>query len=204
MGRFKVKVGELLEPGVTSTSEGTYYHFDSVFSGHVLLLYLASPAKTEIELVESGDWEYALYIRNRVIFFLFANEVVGWSLAPFSWWSVPLEQQVLPGDNDPFTTSAWMSTILVDSDTGVVKAIRNTSFSPEFTATIHQAILDQATEELSEEDLTKAIDEIDSEFPETEMLLPSVLVRCKAGDFESSTDGMKLKLPERTKSVWRD
>ena len=111
---------------------------------HELILFLGGPNKKEVEDVKNGDAEFALFVERDLIILLYKfGQSIDWSDAPFSIHLVPLAERVLPeliNDN----TRVLLHVLLVDASTGIIKAMRAISLSNEFSAALHQAILDQA------------------------------------------------------------
>jgi hypothetical protein len=142
------KVGEPYMGKRRGWVEGVQYGYDE--AGHVLQLFFASPTNAEVEAARKGRVELALYhtsdhevlmLAYRVL--VDGREVIPWSDAPYSWHAIPAERRahppVLTGEQRPV-----LELHLVDTKTGLLRALRRVSMSPEFGRTLHAAISAQA------------------------------------------------------------
>ena len=139
---FKIEVGELYHPAMTRWLEGNEYNYRSGM--HELLLRFGTPTADEIEAVQSGRAQYALAVTGDVIWFLFRYEGLQWQDAAYSWHLVPEVERRLPEPMPSETHRMAIHTVLIDADTGIVKALRYLTFTPVFTHALHEAIKKQA------------------------------------------------------------
>jgi hypothetical protein len=110
---------------------------------HELVLFLARPTSDETQAVRRGDAELALFVERSLIVLLYRfGQALPWSDAPYSIHLVPFEQRTLPPETGP-EEHALLQIILVDAGTGIIKAMRVVSMSPDFTQTLHNAIRKQ-------------------------------------------------------------
>ena len=72
------------------------------------------------------------------------GEILPWSDSAFSWWNVAEEVRRIPEQRKHPAERTLLKIILVEATTGVIKAIRVTTFSPEFTERLHRGIRRQA------------------------------------------------------------
>jgi hypothetical protein len=75
------------------------------------------------------------------------GDTLPWSDSAFSWWNVAEEDRQIPAPQANPAERILLKIILVEAATGIVKAIRVTTLSPEFTEKLHDAIRRQATGE---------------------------------------------------------
>ena len=136
-----VAVGLLFDPAITSWPEGCVYNFD--IGGHWLHYLYRNPTAVEISSIQKGPAQFALFIQGQVIFLLHRFGHMPWSDAPYSWGLVPEESRRLP-ELDP-ALHALLKVVMVDSETGVIVALRALTFSSQFTLQLHQAIRAQAS-----------------------------------------------------------
>lgn len=135
-----VAVGQLYDPEVISWPEGCIYNYD--VGGHWLHYVYRNPTATEIVSIMKGPAQFALFIQDPVIFLLHQFGQMPWSDAPYSWGLVPEESKRLP-ELDP-NLHALLKVVMVNSETGIVVALRALTFSSQFTYRLHQAIRAQA------------------------------------------------------------
>lgn len=112
---------------------------------HVLRLFLNNLSAADVEGIGNGPLRLGLVVDPPVLILVYQfGEVIPWSDAPYTWHMVPAaEQQPLP-DEIPDGTGALLSIILVESTTGIIKAIRGISLATVFSRRLHQAIREQA------------------------------------------------------------
>lgn len=123
--------------------DAAHYNYD--LSGHGLTILLRNPTAQEIEDVKSGDLQFGLVVYGSVIILLHKMGGSPWSDAPYSWHLVPEEnRQIPPVETLTPETRALLHIVLVDSVTGIIKAQRVVTFSPQFTKSLHIAITEQS------------------------------------------------------------
>lgn len=137
-------VGELYHPGRTNWPECAQYSYRS--GADELLLFLRDPNPAEVKSVRKGDADFALVVRPPLLVLCYRfRPAIPWSDAPYSWHLVAPEQQTAP----PFEVDqphALLSVMLIDAATGIIRAIRALTFSPDFTAALQVAIAEQAAQ----------------------------------------------------------
>lgn len=147
-----VALGKLLFEGRNELPEAIEYNYQG--GDHTLLLSMKNLHPKEIEAVKREETEFGLYCENGIIFLLYRfGEILPWSDSAFSWWNVAEEDRRLPASRAHPAERILLKIILVEASTGIVEAIRVTTFSPEFTEKLHCAIREQAaSEEFSREE----------------------------------------------------
>ena len=136
------EVGKPYIAGRVNWPEGAEYNYHA--GAHELRLFINSPSPKEIAAVSNWTSEFALAVEPPVILFLYRFVYgIDWRDAPYSWHLVPADQRTLPDPEGP-ETGAPLHVILVDAGSGLVRALRAVTFSPEFTRTLHGAIRVQA------------------------------------------------------------
>jgi hypothetical protein len=145
-----LSVGQLYHPNRTIWPEGGEYNFDG--AGHTLLLTWCHLDDKIIQAVRSGEVELALYGRREhpeeyplVLLLYRIAGACDWSDAPYAWNFVPPERRTLPPAAATPSTRALLQVLLVDADTGILRAIRAVTMSPALTTLLHAAIQEQAT-----------------------------------------------------------
>lgn len=112
---------------------------------HELLLSCERLSDAEAEAVSRGEASFALFVEANVILLLFrfgpeAGPGLPWSEAPTSMHLVPEQERIAPGANE---SRATLRVVLLDADTGIVKALRLVLLSESFTQALHQALANQ-------------------------------------------------------------
>lgn len=139
-------VGQLYHPERRSWPEQVEYNYRD--GAHELRMFFARPNAREVGAITKGRAEFALGVQGPVVFLLyrFPPTMPTWSDAPFSIHLVPENQRAIPELPQPFEERALLSIFLVDAATGILRGMRATTFSPEFTADLHAAIAAQSRE----------------------------------------------------------
>lgn len=143
----RLAVGEPYLPGQTRFPELAQWNYRA--SGHELVLFFSRPSSAEIEAVAKGPSEFALFQDRDIAILLYRFRTaklapaIDWSDAPFSIWRLPESERTAPPRGLAADERALLTVILVDAATGIVRAIRAVSWSPELTAHVHAAITDQ-------------------------------------------------------------
>ena len=111
-------------------------------NGHELRVVLPGLRSAEVTAVESGRIEAALLVEPPVLFLLIrfreqTDRVALGLVCSCCWWGSPEER------TDP-PASEVVRFVLVEGQSGIVRAIRTFSFSLEFTRSFHGAIDEQA------------------------------------------------------------
>lgn len=149
-----VALGKPLFEGRNELPEAIEYNYQA--GDHTLLLSMKNLHPSEIKAVREEPAEFGLYCEDGIIFLLYRfGEILPWSDSAFSWWNVAEEDRRIPEQRKHPAERILLKIILVEAATGVVKVIRVTTFSPEFTEKLHRAIRGQAAgKELSREEFT--------------------------------------------------
>ena len=139
-----VAIGKPLFEKRTELPEAIEYNYQS--GDHTLLLSMKNLHPKEIEAVRCETVEFGLHCENEIVFLLYRfGEILPWSDSAFSWWNVAEEDRRVPAPQANPAERILLKIILAEAATGIVKAIRVTTFSPEFTEKLHEAIRRQAT-----------------------------------------------------------
>ena len=135
-----IAVGEPYDLSIKEWPEGSHYNFDS--AGHWLHYFFRNPSSIETSSVQKGPARFGLYIQGPVIFLLHKFGDMPWNDSPYSFWLVPEEYRKLPDINS--RDHAFLRTVLIDTATGLVGALRALTFSVEFTRRLHEEIVLQS------------------------------------------------------------
>lgn len=182
------RVGSLYHPARTSWPECAQYAYRG--GGHELVLFLGAPSNAERDSVRIGLAEFALFVEPPVIVIVYRfAPALPWSDAPFSWHLVPEDERVLPPpvDDAPPAERGMLAVTLVDATTGLVRALRMLTWSPEFTRAVHRAIVAQSIAPAEGYDLALAA--VYARHATTIDLLAACAVRCASQPVVSVTGG---------------
>lgn len=178
----KIQVGQPYSLRRSSWPETPQYNYRA--GGHDLRLFYSRPRPPEIASVQEGEARFALAIYRDVIFLCYRfGEHIPWSDCTYSWHLVDEAGRTLPPDWTEPEARALLTTVLVDADTGIVKALRVTSFSPSFTRQLHDAIRKQANRPWpGSEEYDRQWAHIYNAYTSSQIATKLALVRCKGGD----------------------
>ena len=176
-----VAIGRPLFEGRTELPESVEYNYQS--GDHTLLLSMKNLQPKEIEAVREAEAEFGLYCENGIVFLLYRfGEILPWSDSAFSWWNVAEEDRQMPAPQTNPAERILLKIILVEAATGIVKAIRVTTFSPQFTEKLHDAIRQQAVgEEFSRNEFVNRSLQIYQKFTPAEFAA-NAIVKTKGGE----------------------
>ena len=144
---FKFEVGKPYNAKVRSWPETPQYNYRG--GQHELVLFYSAPTGREVRAVRKGLAQFALYARDGIIVLIYRFGDQPWSDAPFNWHLVPEGERTLPPELEP-GESPLLTVMLVDADTGIVKAMRALSLGHDFGQALHAAIREQALAEFNQ------------------------------------------------------
>lgn len=139
---YAYEVGKLYNPNRYVWPEAVQYNYRS--GGHELVLFYRRPTASEILAVRREPAEFALAVHEDVIFFLATFGPNHWEDSPFSIHLVPEEQRTLPPTELTPETRVLLPVTLVDASNGIVRAMRQLTLSPAFTAKLYERLRAQA------------------------------------------------------------
>lgn len=174
---FRLAIGEPYDPSVTEWPEGSIYNYDS--SGHWILIMYRELTEEEIKGVQEGPIHFGLFVHAPVLFLLHQCGRMGWHDCPYSWWRVPPEDRSLPDVTPGY--HALVKIVLIDSSTGLVRALRACTFSSEFTLRLHTAITGQSHIRWSDEEHQAIIQSVYRAYSPGK-LAQHAGIRCQGGD----------------------
>ncbi|XXX79215.1 hypothetical protein WMF30_10615 [Sorangium sp. So ce134] len=177
-----LSVGQLYHPGRTRWPEAVQYQLRG--GTHELVMFWPGLAVRDIAAVRRGPCEFALLVQQPVIWLLYRFDgACDWSDAPFSVHLVPEAERgpAMAVDTLGATTRALLHVVLVDAGSGVVRALRQVSLSPEFTAALHAGINEQLAAPWDERAYDAALQRGYEAWPTAEAMLAAALARCPGG-----------------------
>lgn len=174
-----LKVGELYNPNVTRWPEMPEYNCRA--GQHELLLPFASPSEEEVASVQSGHAHFAFCEESVAIILLYRFEPdVPWGDAAFNIHLVPPDERQLPPLPEATNERALITTLLVDAKTGILRAMRGLTLSPDFTRKLHQAIHRQRAVPFHEATYRAGVQRVYERF-QTKDLLKRAVASCRGG-----------------------
>lgn len=175
-------VGQPHSPGHTNWPEGSEYSYRR--GAHHLRLFFRNPSPHEIEAVQEGKAQFAFTVHRSAILLLFrfGDEDI-WGDAPYSWHLVPAAERTLPHPPHSPEERALVHVLLVDAHSGIIRAQRYLTFSPDFTALLHDAITKQAVSPWPGR-LTHDhdVDDVFHRYPRSKDLLRVAVARTRGGE----------------------
>lgn len=146
-----LSVGRPYNPARRSWPECSQYSYRG--GQHELVLFFSAPTRHEVEAVRTAECEFGLFVEPPVLLVCYrfgsaGKGFVPWSDATFDWHKLaasrPAEATPPPWEGGSPELRAILSVVLVSAEDGIVRALRQVSFSPEFTRALHKAIWEQA------------------------------------------------------------
>lgn len=144
-----------------------------------LTLFFRAPKPKEVRSVKRGKSHFAALSWGPVLNFLYAFEpAIKWSDAPFTIHALPPKEQVLPEIPDG-QDRALLNVVLVDADTGLIRALRVVSLSADVTAVIGRVVTDQLASKWDPDEYHRALKQM--QVHSVRDLLDRADVRCIGG-----------------------
>jgi hypothetical protein len=145
-----MKVGSLYSPDRTYWEERNEFNISNGMPE--LRFFFKSPGKAEIEAIQRGEASFALFVEQPVILLCSQFGVPGkppalpWSDASFSIHLVRAqfpEEAIVPEIPTNDSQRYLLQVVLVDAETGIIKAMRALTFSAPFTRELIEAVREQ-------------------------------------------------------------
>jgi hypothetical protein len=173
-------VGSLYHPDRPRWPEGSQFLCRS--GSPELLLFFDTPAAAELADVARGRAEFALLDETHaVMFLLWRFGTLPWSDSPFSWWRLFEAERVLPVELPTPESRYLLPVLLVDAATGIVRAIRTISLSPDFSRQLRAALENQLLHPEAAGDYDAAIEKAYRRYPQTQLMVARAIARCEGG-----------------------
>lgn len=167
-----------------SLPEGAYYNYSH--GTHELLLAIPRPSEPEVKAVRSAPSAFGLLVEPPIValVYRFGPKLDG--EACYSWHRVraadPTAATLPPAweEGSP-ETRALLQVILADARTGIIRAMKGLTFSPEFTRALHKAIWEQAHAPSDPAGYDRAVADFYRRYPSTAAVERACTVRTKGG-----------------------
>lgn len=179
-----LQVGKPYIAGKDCWPERVEYNFRD--GAHELRLFIPGVMPDEVRAVAQGPVDFGMARRPIVgahnmaqaplIFFFYQfGDSIPWSDAPYSWWMVPEDQRQLPSELDGVKEQPLLQIVLVESLTGIVRALRVVSLQPQFAKALHGAIRQQTELPFEQGPFDAALKATYSQFRTTDALMRGVM-----------------------------
>lgn len=137
---MKLAVGEVL-PGIKGTGDSVRFGMGD--SGAELLVFFGSPIEKEISAIREGPAQFGMFTKENVIFILAKFGTMPWMDAPFH---VGLAKGLTHLQDIEEGQGYGCTIIFVDSNTGIIKALRYVGLSTEYSKRLKDNIEEQMNE----------------------------------------------------------
>ena len=189
-------VGSLYEPGYESWDAGCF--FEMTGEKCTLGLFWLDVTDKDVENVAHGEGTFGLWYSNDGdVYFLFRFGQDPWADSVFSVWQMPEEKRIRPAKSLG-RHRVGLEVVLVDAETGIVRAVRQTLLSVSFSRKLCNSVARQYSDRYiaswSEEDFQERCRKVYQEYPEpADILRAPGCILCQAsssrsGDAEDGDD----------------
>lgn len=178
MRSYSYKVGELYNPQRRQWPEGHNLRLST--AGAELVLFLLRPTSREVQEIRRGTAAYALVTGRRVAVLAFRYGSLPWSDQPYEVWRERDDERgELPGEPGQ---RLLLHTVLVDAATGIIRAQRAATMSPEMSDRLRGMVCAQLA---IPHDRAEALSELASlygQYPSSDAFAAAAAVRCLGGE----------------------
>lgn len=181
--KHALRVGEPYLPETTSWPEAVEYNYFG--HNHELRFFLKNPSRYITEVIRKMPLQLGLFIHDHIILLVYKftdynkHMVPVHGYSPFSVHLVPEHLRTIPEVQSDPEHEEVLRIHLVDAHTGILKAARQVNLSGEFSAELCSAIIAQAKSPLAD-DYNERLENLDSQYPDTESLMNHCKTRCSA------------------------
>lgn len=155
--------------------------FELRYASGLFLLQLCfpSPPEREIKAFSEGAMHIALYCEQNVIFFCFRiNNCMDWSDQAFSIQLIHEEDRDIPDTGNAYVP---LSLVLVDADTGIIRALRMVTMTPLFASAFKKRLQIQKDTPFSREEHFATVERIYRRYPTSRHIVRASLLQECAG-----------------------
>ena len=164
----------------TQWEEGADYNFRA--DTHELRLFYQRPSAAEVSDIESGRAAFALATYRDVIIICYRFGEQPWSDATYTWHLVPEDERTIPDFPASDEERALLHIVLIDATTGIVKALRACTYSPAFTAALHDAIRYQSAQPFNREEYDRQSQRVYAGHTSRQIATQLARYRCVGGE----------------------
>lgn len=170
------RVGTIYHPGKTRWQDGTDFNFRSGVLE--LRMFFSHLSGSDIRAIKNGPCTFALAVIEDIIYFLFEfGRACPWSDNSYSIHLVSENERTVPPELKP-GEMATLTIILVSSEDGIIRAMRQISLGHDFSKALYDAIREQATQPFDRAEHDARIARVYRQYPTTQALLRQAKVSC--------------------------
>jgi len=177
MSHYALEVGQLYNPARTSYPQTEQIRIDR--SLQELVRYWPSPTRSEVQAHESGAADFALIDRSpHVLLLSYKFGDLDWSDAPFQAHRMTTSAAGWPAGGP--SLGLLFTTVLVDADTGVIRALRIDEWPPEFANPVRVAVAEQLIHDLDDDAAGRELDALYGAYSTPEAMVEAeALTTCR-------------------------
>ncbi len=178
------QIGELYHPNRTRWPRAVQYNYRA--GHHELIMFLPNLSALQVQDIMEGRCEFAFLESGDVIVLLFRfGGTMPWGDALYSWHLIEQrnpEEAIVPDLDETGQSRILLHVFLVESNTGILKGVRNISLSPEFSAALQSAIVRQAERPWpGEAEYARQVEGLYTKYPRTRDMLRDTAARTRGG-----------------------
>jgi hypothetical protein len=178
---IQLKVGDYLNPGVTSFEDGVHYNY--TLGCHTLTIAVKDPSISEIAEVQVKQSMFALEIVDEAVILLSKFGGAPWRFAHYNWWiNAPVMRADPVSDLKGLNNGGfWINVCLVNSLNGFIEALRSVYLSHELSFLLLQNVAIQTHCVFDPWHYLEVIERTSRKFRDTNSILSDAICVC-AGD----------------------
>jgi len=180
---FEYRVNTIYHPGKTFWQPGTDFNFRSGVLE--LRMFLSKLTPSDIREIRNGACMFHLAITGDVIWFLFEfGKACPLSDNSYSIHLVSEQERTIPPELQP-NERALLTIILVSSEDGIIRALRQISLGHDFSKALYDAIRKQAARPFDQTQHDRQIAETYRRYPTSQALRKQSIATCIVASGES-------------------
>lgn len=170
------QVGDLYNPNRQHWPEQTQWRFSP--AGTELVMFYRSPQDGEVQAVKNGSVRFALLAGQHALLIAHRFGDLPWCDTP---WQACRQRDETPGlPANPGGEGLLVSTVLVDADDGIIRAIRMVTWPARLVAAVREAIGTQIANGSTDEQGGVEIDAWYRRYPTTPKLVKAADMNVRA------------------------
>lgn len=170
------EVGKIYHPGKTRWTDGTDFNYRA--GALELRMFFSRLTGGDIRAIKSGACSFHLAVIDGVIFFLFQfGRACPLSDNSYSIHLVPEDERTIPPELHA-DEMALLTIILVSSEDGIIRALRQISLGHDFSKALYDAIREQAARPFSRSEHDAVIARVYRQYPTPQALLTQSRATC--------------------------
>lgn len=147
--QYAIEVGKPFVEGKVNYPQGT--HFNFARNTYIIMMAFKDPTKEEIYAVKKGKTEFSCFMERDILVFLFKFKPLPWSDSAYHYHKNDVSNRSFP-EAIADGMGIRLDAVLVDADTGIVKAIRQTRIDTDVSRKIVDAINYQIEHPITDQD----------------------------------------------------